>query len=333
MTRKSIIKTMFAEQLAAANSQNLVPKSNESRIPAGPVRTMSLNLDKIEEESRLLQEAIASGTHVVDLEPRSIEGSFAADRFAGGDPDSFAALKTSIQENGQEVPILVRPLHGANGRYQVAYGHRRLRAANELGIPVRAVVRPLSDQQLVVAQGLENSARLDLTFIEKAVFARSLEEKGFDRTIIMASLSTDKTELSKLIAAAKGLPEPLVRKIGPARKAGRRRWLQLAELITNEIAMKKVEQIANSPDFAEADTDARFIRVFEAAKVVESQIPREPQKTKQVWETPEGRALVRFTQKGDVFTLAIDEKAEPRFAEFVISELENLLTKFRSQTS
>ena len=333
MIRKSIIKTMFAEQLAAANSQNFVLRSNDSRIPAGPVRTMSLNLDKIEEESKLLQEAIASGAHVVNLEPRSIEESFAADRFAGSDPVSFTALKTSIQENGQEVPILVRPLPGANGRYQVAYGHRRLRAAKELGVPVRAVVRLLSDQQMVLAQGLENSARLDLTFIEKAVFAWSLEEKGFDRTIIMASLTTDKTELSKLIAAAKGLPEHLVRKIGPAPKAGRRRWLQLADLITNEIAMKRVGQIANSPDFAEADTDTRFIRAFDAAKGAKPQALGEPHKAKQVWETPEGRALVRVAQNGDVFTLKIDEKAEPRFAEFVISELENLLTKFRSQAS
>ena len=333
MTRKSIIKTMFAEQLASANSQNFVLRSNDSRIPAGPVRTMSLNLDKIEEESKLLQEAIASGAHVVNLEPQSIEESFAADRFAGSDPVSFAALKTSIQENGQEVPILVRPLPGANGRYQVAYGHRRLRVAKELGVSVRAVVRPMSDQQMVVAQGLENSARLDLTFIEKAVFAWSLEEKGFDRTIIMASLTTDKTELSKLIVAAKGLPEHLVRKIGSAPKAGRRRWLQLADLITNEIAMKRVEQIANSPDFAEADTDVRFIRAFDAAKEAKPQAPGEPQKAKQVWGTPEGRALVRIAQKGDVFTLQIDEKAEPRFAEFVISELENLLTKFRSQAS
>ena len=45
------------------------------------------------------------------------------------------------------------------GRYQIAYGHRRLRAAIELGRPVRAIVKPLTDEQLVVAQGQENSAR------------------------------------------------------------------------------------------------------------------------------------------------------------------------------
>ncbi len=333
MTRKNIIKMMFAEQLAAANSPSVTLRPTESRVPAGPVRTMRLSLDKIEEESRLLHEALGSGTQVVELLPHSIEESFAADRFADSDPGSFAALKASISENGQEVPILVRPLPGSNGRYQVAYGHRRLRAARELGISVRAVVRPLDDQQLVVAQGLENSARLDLTFIEKAIFARSLEDRGFDRAIIMASLATDKTELSKLIAAAKGLPEHLVRKIGSAPKAGRRRWTELAELIKDARARSRVDQTVDHPNFAEMDTDARFLRVLAAACEPVQKAPRETHKAPRAWQTPEGRPLVRFAKKGDVFTLQIDENAEPRFAEFVISELDNLLTKFRSQAS
>ena len=330
MTRKSIIKTMFAEQLAAANSQITAPRATDSRIPAGPVRTMSLSLGKIEEEARLLHEAMASGSQVIELQPHFIDESFAADRFADSDPRSFSALKSSILENGQEVPILVRPLPGTNGRYQVAYGHRRLRVAKELGISVRAIVRALDDRQLVVAQGLENAARLDLTFIEKAIFARSLEDKGFDRVIIMSSLATDKTELSKLIMAAKGLPEQLVRKIGPAPKAGRRRWLQLADLIRDGSARARVEQITNRSDFSETDTDTRFIRVFEAAKALDENACTETNRALRIWETPEGRTIVRIEQKGDVFTLKIDDKAEPRFAEFMIAELASLLEKFRS---
>ena len=38
----------------------------------------------------------------------------------------------------------------------------------------------LTDEQLVVAQGQENSARTDLSFIEKALFAARLEEYGYD---------------------------------------------------------------------------------------------------------------------------------------------------------
>ena len=51
------------------------------------------------------------------------------------------------------------------GFYQVAYGHRRVRATAILGIKVRAIVRDLTDAELVIAQGQENNARQDLSFI------------------------------------------------------------------------------------------------------------------------------------------------------------------------
>lgn len=332
MTRRSDIKNMFAEQLAAANSQKSSVRSEETRVPAGPVRTMSLTLDKIEEESRALQATLASGANVLEIDPGSIDISFAADRFADSDEISFKALKASMEENGQEVPILVRPLTGSEGRYQVAYGHRRLRAARELGIAVKAIVRPLTDPQLVIAQGVENSARLDLTYIEKAVFARSLEERGFDRATIMAALATDKTELSKLVTAAKGLPEEIVRAIGAAPKAGRRRWLQLAELLREMAAVRRAELAIRDPDFARADSNTRFVRVLGASmKSKSGGSGKHPDLAKE-WTTPEGKTLARLTRDGETFTLRINETVEPNFAEFIVNELDSLLTKFRSQS-
>jgi len=41
------------------------------------------------------------------------------------------------------------------------------------------VVRSLTDEQLVIAQGQENSGRTDLTFIERARFAARLEDRKF----------------------------------------------------------------------------------------------------------------------------------------------------------
>ena len=71
------------------------------------------------------------------------------------------------------------------GRYQVAYGHRRLQAVRLLGRPVRAIIRPLQDIDVVVAQGVENSARQNLSYIERALFALTLEARGFERSVIM----------------------------------------------------------------------------------------------------------------------------------------------------
>ena len=55
-------------------------------------------------------------------------------------------------------------------------------------------------RRLVLAQGKENSERRDLSFIERAMFAVHLEERGFDRNVVMAALSVDKSEAAKLFA-------------------------------------------------------------------------------------------------------------------------------------
>ncbi len=140
-------------------------------------------------------------------------------------------LQQSIAEQGQQVPILVRPHPETPGRYQVAYGHRRLQAAISLGRKVKAVVRPLTNDELVVAQGVENSARANLSFIERAVYAARLEEAGFSRPTIMAALAVDKTALSKLIAVPARIPMALLLAIGAAPKIGRDRWLEFADKI------------------------------------------------------------------------------------------------------
>jgi ParB family transcriptional regulator, chromosome partitioning protein len=227
-------------KLAMANSR-LGETAQDGRVLAGPVRTMGLSLNRLDEDRRVLQEALARGETIIDIDPALIDPSFVRDRL-DNHGDSFAEFKRLIEERGQEVPILVRPHPDRPGRYQVAYGHRRLRALRELGRHVRAVVRALDDAQLVVAQGLENSARQDLTYIEKAVFARRLEDRGFERPIIIDALSTDKGELSKLIAVARAIPESIVNRIGPAPKAGRRRWLALAEQLKTASVAKAIEE-------------------------------------------------------------------------------------------
>lgn len=233
MKRRDTIRDLYAAKpeakLATANLPEELPPRTD-RVLAGPVRTMGLALDKMEQENRAVHDALAKGMAVVEVEPGLIDGSFVRDRIEG-DEAGFAEFRASIEARGQEVPILIRPHPESQGRYQVAYGHRRLRAVADLGRKVRAVVRPMTEAELVIAQGVENSARKDLTYIEKAVFAMRLEDRGFERPVIMDALSTDKGELSKLISVARDVPEHLVSAIGPAPKAGRRRWLAMAELL------------------------------------------------------------------------------------------------------
>jgi len=87
------------------------------------------------------------------------------------------ALIDSIRTYGQQVPILVRPHPDAEGRYQIVYGRRRVAALREIGEPAKALIRDLDDSALIMAQGQENSARRDLSFIEKCNFARQMTSR------------------------------------------------------------------------------------------------------------------------------------------------------------
>lgn len=336
MSRRNLLTNLLLgqseEKLAAANSgpQELAaanpPPEKRERVLAGPVRAMSLTLDRIEEESRALQEALATGAAVVELDPALIDASFIKDRLAEDDDATFAALKDSFAAHGQTVPILVRPHPSMAGRYQAAYGHRRLRAARELGVKIKAVVRDLDDRQLVVAQGIENSARRDLSFIERALFALALEEAGNDRPVIMAALSTDKTELSKMISVARALPRAIVAAIGPAPRAGRRRWMQLAELMKERDAARRVEKMLAGRE-APADSDARFVRALAVAE-------RPAQKpVDETVRRPDGAALARVKREANATVLRFDETSAPDFAAFVMTRLNDLYEEFRDRRS
>ncbi|BCM87908.1 plasmid partitioning protein RepB [Methylobacterium indicum] len=309
-------------KLTAVNSRSPDP-SPDGRVPAGPVRAMSLSLSRMDDDHRALQAALARGQTIVDLDPALIEPSFVKDRLDHG-AGTFGEFKRQIEEHGQEVPILVRPHPTRMGRYQVAYGHRRLRALTELGRQVRAVVRELNDADLVVAQGLENSARQDLSYIERALFACRLEDHGFERTIITNALSIDKGELSKLIAVARAVPEEIVTRIGPAPKIGRRRWLALAEHIKTPSVARVVEKAVMDDAFTALDSDARFARI---AALVTPQKPS-PASSK-LWEGQGGQATAEISRKGATVTLAIDR--EPSFGEFVAARLDELYAAFLDQ--
>lgn len=89
------------------------------------------------------------------------------------EPTALADLVRSIQENGVLVPILVRPLSGR--RFELVAGQRRLLACRKLGRPsVPALVRDLSEEQIVRLGFLENAHRAGLSAVEEAGALRAL---------------------------------------------------------------------------------------------------------------------------------------------------------------
>jgi ParB family transcriptional regulator, chromosome partitioning protein len=272
-----------------------------------------------------LQEQIETGTAVVEIDPTTLDSSMVSDRLTAEIDPSFDALVESLRSNGQQVPILVRPHPENSQRYQIAYGHRRVRAAARLNIKVKAIVRTLTDDELVVAQGKENLDRRDLSYIEKALFARRLEDQGFERTIIMAALSTDKGDLSRYIAVARTIPEPLAQSIGPASKAGRARWVALSEHLSQPRSDKIIEATIASEDFRRLDSDGRFALIFGAL----TKTARKPETSKlRTWTTAAGENAGRIEHRADRTIVTIDEKIAPKFGSFLAGQLDDLYVQF-----
>ncbi|MGQ3038867.1 MAG: ParB/RepB/Spo0J family partition protein [Neoaquamicrobium sediminum] len=137
---------------------------------------------------------LAGRETVQELDPDLFSPSAISDRIPTSDDTRYQILKETIRENGQLIPIIARPDPIREGKFQVAAGHRRWRAAKELGQPVRAIIRSLSDQEVVVVQGQENGARADLSFIERARFAGQLSVYGYSRDTVATALNVDKPE-------------------------------------------------------------------------------------------------------------------------------------------
>lgn len=314
--RLAMEKLLAGSGVDAREPDDPAPKPMKGRVRASAVRTMGLALESLGDAQP------AAGERVIELDPALCEPSFVRDRLEdrGTEPDEdtagIGALAQSIADGGQAVPILVRPHPGAPGRYQIAYGHRRWQACARLGRPVRAVVRTLDDNALVVAQGRENSERRDLTFIERAEFARALVVRGVPRTSVGQALGVDKSELARLLSVAADLPEGLAQAIGRAPKAGRPRWLRLAALCRDggaEVATRTADGSRHLP------TDARFKAVLAA---LEAHLAPPIDRSQPV------PADVKRTKRRTVIT--IDNTSAPEFGRFVEARLDTLFRQYRA---
>ncbi len=92
--------------------------------------------------------------------------------------------------------------------------------------------RTLKDSDHLVAQGQENSARANLSFIEKATYASEIARLHFDgdNAIVLSALSADRATLSKMLAVA-NMPRELLDAGGAAKDIGRDRWYELKTLL------------------------------------------------------------------------------------------------------
>jgi ParB family chromosome partitioning protein len=334
MGRKNLLLDLDEDQLTAVNPSALSQaeprqKAAQPTLGArGAVGAMSRSLEMISAErvaAKALSASIAAGRNVVEIETSLVDSSIVPDRMMGAD-DDHVALVESIRAEGQLVPVLLRPHPTSEGRFQVAYGHRRVRALRALERPVRAVVRQLSDDELVVAQGKENSDRKDLSYIERGRFAATLEDRKFGRETIMAALNVDKTELSRMISVVRAIPSRIVEGIGPAPKTGRRRWMELAERLAPRGSDKRAADAMESEKFRATSSDDRFALLFAALAPRKTTAPRLT-----IWTSGDGKKVARVTSTEKAFVLTIDKRVATEFGDYLLTRMERLYEDYDSQ--
>ncbi len=124
--------------------------------------------------------------------------------------DALAELAASIAARGVIQPVIVRPLPGT-GRYQLVAGERRWRAAQRAQIhEIPAIVRELSDREVMALALIENLQREDLNAIEEArAYHRLADGEGMSQAEIARMVDKSRSHIAnhqRLLS----LPEPVI---------------------------------------------------------------------------------------------------------------------------
>ena len=122
------------------------------------------------------------------------------------DEAALEELAASIAARGVIQPVIVRP-HGA-GRYQIVAGERRWRAAQRAQLhEIPAIVRDLTEREVMALALIENLQREDLNPIEEArAYQRLAEGEGLTQADIARMVDKSRSHVAN-IQRLLGLPE------------------------------------------------------------------------------------------------------------------------------
>jgi ParB family chromosome partitioning protein len=315
--------------LASVTTGPETPKANsEARheyARRGASRSMMISIDEMAENAKKM----IAGESIVNLDVGVLDQSFVSDRIEDDD-ENYVLLREAIKEHGQTTPILVRPHPQTAGRYMIVFGHRRARVAKELGIPVRAVVKNLEDIAHIVAQGQENTARANLSFIEKALFAKKLLDMGQSKDTIRSALTVDDTLLSRMLSVAETVPAAVIEAIGAARTVGRDRWEELKKQLKHPASADLAKELVRSDEFGSKDATDRFNYLLTQLKTAR----KSPRKARlkiesATWAPQDKTVAASFRNTGNTFNLSLKSKNAGEFGQYISSNLDSLYRAFK----
>ncbi|MBL4853407.1 MAG: ParB/RepB/Spo0J family partition protein [Robiginitomaculum sp.] len=179
------------------------PTKDEGRPP---VRDNKRGLDR-------KQALVRGGIHEIPIDKLGRNHAQPRKHF---DKEKLAELASSIKSKGVLQPILVRPLpttYGAKGkkisdRYQIVAGERRWHAAQAAGLEtIPALIRDLSDLEILEIGVIENVQRADLNPMEEAkAYGALIRQFGRKQAEIAEAIGKSRPHVANCLRLLK-LPE------------------------------------------------------------------------------------------------------------------------------
>lgn len=145
---------------------------------------------------------------------------------------NIEALSEEFKVIGQQQPCIVRLLSLENNgyKYELIVGERRWKAAAKAGIPVKIVIRNLTDAEAAIIQASENLSRKNLSDYARGMSYAKLIEKGIiSQKELGEKLNISKQQMSRLLSFSK-LPQQLTAIIKDFSKISARTAEQIKQL-------------------------------------------------------------------------------------------------------
>jgi ParB family chromosome partitioning protein len=211
------------------------------------------DVSNVEELPRRPQAAAAPATDQVPIDRIRPNPNQPRRDFDSGELEELAA---SIREKGVIQPLILRRHPVEPDRFEIVAGERRWRAAQMAGVhALPAVVRELSDAEVLELAIIENVQRADLNPLEEAQGYRQLMESfGHTQERLAEALGKSRSHIANLLRLLT-LPEPVLDLLRAGKlTAGHARALITApnpeslarQVVERDLSVRQTEALARS---------------------------------------------------------------------------------------